>query len=91
MGGRRFVVPVVVALGLVLPFVLLEAVNRGVDRNFPVVLFALMWMLAAAFVAILMRPSRPLLRVVLLIPIAAFWVGLVVDQMPCFLGVPNCD
>jgi hypothetical protein len=28
-------------------------------------------------------------RVVILI--AWMWVGLVVDQMPCFLGVPNCD
>ena len=85
------VVPAVAAFALVLPFVLLEAVNRGVDRNFPVVLFALMWLLASAFVAILMRPSRWWLRAALLIPIAAFWVGLVVDQMPCFLGVPNCD
>lgn len=23
--------------------------------------------------------------------IAVFWSGLVLDQMPCFLGVPNCD
>lgn len=30
-------------------------------------------------------------RVVLVILIAWLWVGLVVDQMPCFLGVPNCD
>jgi hypothetical protein len=27
----------------------------------------------------------------LLVLIAWFWVGLVDDQMPCFLGVPNCD
>lgn len=24
-------------------------------------------------------------------PIASAWVGIVVDQMPCFLGVQNCD
>jgi len=26
-----------------------------------------------------------------LILIAWLWAGALVDQMPCFLGVPNCD
>ncbi len=30
-------------------------------------------------------------RVAIVVLIAWLWVGLVVDQMPCFLGVPNCD
>lgn len=27
----------------------------------------------------------------LALTLAFLWVGLVSDQMPCFLGVPNCD
>ena len=30
-------------------------------------------------------------KVVLLMFLAWLWVLIVVDQMPCFLGVPNCD
>jgi hypothetical protein len=26
-----------------------------------------------------------------LILMAWLWVGILLDQMPCFLGVPNCD
>jgi hypothetical protein len=32
-----------------------------------------------------------LLRVVFLAFIARMWIGILIDQMPCFLGVPNCD
>ncbi|HYN81900.1 MAG TPA: hypothetical protein VES88_10395 [Gemmatimonadaceae bacterium] len=39
----------------------------------------------------LANPVSLLPRVVFLILIAWVWVTLVVDQMPCFLGVPNCD
>ena len=27
----------------------------------------------------------------LMILITLLWVGVVADQMPCFMGVPNCD
>lgn len=30
-------------------------------------------------------------RVAILALIAMMWAGILVDQMPCFLGVPNCD
>ena len=30
-------------------------------------------------------------KVVLLGLVAWYWIGLVIDQMPCFLGAPNCD
>jgi hypothetical protein len=30
-------------------------------------------------------------RIATLIFIAWMWVAVVLDQMPCFLGVPNCD
>jgi hypothetical protein len=29
--------------------------------------------------------------IVVLVLIGYAWVGIVVDQMPCFLGRPNCD
>ena len=37
------------------------------------------------------KPISILLRVALLILIAWLRVAIVLDQMPCFLGVPNCD
>ena len=97
--------PAVVSSFLVLPFITLELINRrSLPQGFPVVLFLLMWLLPLSFILILMpilrkqrseQPSTKLLsllpRVGLLIFIVWFWVGLVLDQMPCFLGVPNCD
>jgi len=32
-----------------------------------------------------------LARVAVMIALAWSWIGIVLDQMPCFLGVPNCD
>jgi hypothetical protein len=37
------------------------------------------------------RPFLLLLTLALLALIAWIWVGALIDQMPCFLGVPNCD
>jgi len=103
---RNLKTPAIVASLLVLPFMILELVNRrGFNDGFPVPLFFLMWLLPVAFVAILMPILRSLPagnrnmqsalsllpRIALLILIAWLWVGLTLDQMPCFLGVPNCD
>ena len=74
-------------------------------QSFPIPLFATMWLLGFAFVSILSRmvrgePTRltfvpalaaRLLGVIVLTFIAYAWVAIVADQMPCFLGVPNCD
>ena len=87
---------------LVLPFAILELVNGRALHGLPIPLFAMMWLLAFSFAYILTRmtsdPARTrrslstrFLGPLLLIMIAWAWVGLVVDQMPCFLGVPNCD
>lgn len=96
----------VVSTVLVLPFVILEVVNRsGFNEGFPVVLFGLLWLLPMMFIVILtplvqnvrsgngVVPNRIELsiRVVLLVLIALAWASWVIDQMPCFLGVPNCD
>jgi hypothetical protein len=70
-----------------------------------IVLFGLLWLLPTAFIVILLplvravragegvaaNPFKLLFRVVLLALIATMWGGLLFDQFPCFMGVPNCD
>ena len=96
-----------IGLALVVPFAALEAVNTGgfATYGFPHVLFGFLWLLAFAFVAVLISVIRPLtlgegvladpamflLKTSLMMVIAVVWLGLLNDQMPCFLGVPNCD
>lgn len=36
-------------------------------------------------------PGRRLITVAALGLIAVIWAAMVLDQFPCFLGVPNCD
>jgi hypothetical protein len=96
----------VVSTVLVLPLVILELVNRReFHEGFPVALFGLLWLLPMMFIVILtpivqhvrsgngVPPNRIDLsiRVVLLALIALAWASWMIDQMPCFLGVPNCD
>jgi hypothetical protein len=96
-----------IGLLMVLPFMLLEAITTsGFARaGFPFGLFIFMWLSAAVFALILLpivrtiragsiATANPLfltLGVILMALIAWEWVGIVIDQMPCFLGVPNCD
>ena len=70
-----------------------------------VALFGLMWLLSMAFIVILVslvrsvragtpimaNPVTMLFRVACLALIAMMWGGIVIDQLPCFLGVPDCD
>ena len=70
-----------------------------------IVLFGLLWLLPVAFMVILepivrtlragnsimATPINLLFRVAILVLIAMMWGGLLYDQFPCFLGVPNCD
>lgn len=76
-------------------------------RNAPglILLFGLLWILPTAFIVTLMpivrtiragsgitaHPLRLMIRVALLALISMAWGGLVIDQLPCFLGIPNCD
>ena len=92
--------PALISSGLVVPFVVLEWMNR---QEFPVPLFGFMWIMPLAFILILtplvrdiragtaINPLKLSVRIVFLVLIAGLWVSLVNDQMPCFLGVPNCD
>ncbi len=70
-----------------------------------IVLFGLLWLLPMVFLVILVplvrsiragnsviaRPINLALRLASLAFITMIWTGMVMDQLPCFLGVPNCD
>src|SRR5262245_703943 len=93
----------IIGLILVAPLALLEIYNSpGLTRNLwklPIGLFALLWLLPAAFSltvtpiarslrageSILARPVALSLRIIFLTVISWFWALLVIDQMPCFL------
>ncbi|HEY9401696.1 MAG TPA: hypothetical protein VIQ24_03305 [Pyrinomonadaceae bacterium] len=81
-----------------------QTINR---QNAPglILLFGLLWLLPTAFVVALVpivrtvragnsvraNPINLLLRVAFLTLVAMTWGGLLMDQLPCFMGVPNCD
>ncbi len=96
----------IISFIFVFPFMILELVNRrNFHEGFPIVLFGLLWLLPMTFIVILMpivrnvqagnsmiaNPTNLLLRVAFLALIAWMWVGILIDQMPCFIGIPNCD
>jgi hypothetical protein len=96
----------VVGFLLVLPFILLELrYGQGSYSSFPFPLFGILWLLPtllAAAIAPLVQavrlrgslgadPFALVMRIAFIVLIGTFWIGLVQDQMPCFLGVPNCD
>jgi hypothetical protein len=78
---------------------------RSGEVPFPFVLFFGLWLFPTIFFltatpivrglrageTILAHPIALLLRVAVLAFVAIGWANLVRDQMPCFLGVPNCD
>jgi hypothetical protein len=91
--------PAMLGLLLTLPFMVMELINRRqFNDGFPVALFVLLWLLGTAFAYIgrpligdtRMSPAL-LLRLALMLIVAWLWISTVTDQMPCFLGVPNCD
>lgn len=69
------------------------------------ILFGLLWLLPTTLVvalaplarslragnSLLANPADLLLRVALSVFVLMLWGGLLLDQMPCFMGVPNCD
>jgi hypothetical protein len=81
--------------------------NTMTGRNAPglFVLYGLLWLLPTAFILILVpvvraardgnrvtaHPAGLWLRVAVLALIALAWGGILIDQMPCLTGVPNCD
>jgi hypothetical protein len=98
--------PTLISFLVVLPFMILEWVNRrNFNEGFPIPLFVILWLLPTVFIVTLMplvqniragnslmaNPLFLLLRVVFLLGIVWFWGSIMIDQMPCFLGAPNCD
>jgi hypothetical protein len=90
----------IIALLLVLPFAILEATSIRSISSLPLPLFATLWLLTVTFVLTLrslvhrshVAPLYShLAKLALMILVGGLWVSLVLDQMPCFLGVPNCD
>jgi hypothetical protein len=91
---------------LVLPFMVLEWVNRrAFDENYPFPLFGVMWLLSAAalltlstFVrkprtakSFLADPVGLVIKVCLFVLVAGLWAHTVLDQWSCFMGVRYCD
>jgi hypothetical protein len=98
--------PAVISFLIVLPFMILEWVTRSdaPRSNASGILFVIMWILPMLFIltmvpvvrnlragnSIVANPISLLLRVVFSAYIAWMWFGLVIDQMPCFLGGSGC-
>jgi hypothetical protein len=98
--------PAIISFLIVLPFMILELVNRrNFNEGFPIPLFVILWILPIIFIvtltpivqnvragnSVMANPISLLLRVAFLLFIAWFWGSIMIDQMPCFMGVPNCD
>ena len=92
---------------LVAPLLFLELRNNRPNSRASdnAVLFGVLWLLPTAFVMMAMpiirvfrsgqttpqRPAALALRIALLVVVAVMWLSIVSDQLPCFMGKPNCD
>ena len=96
----------IISFLLVLPLMVMEVVNRrNFNEGFPIPLFVIMWLLPLLFIltatpmvrnmragnSIIANPVILVVRVVFLAFLIWLWFGILLDQIPCFLGVPNCD
>lgn len=103
---KRLFTPVLLGLLCVLPFAVMEIVNLGrIPDPFPYAIFLYLWLMFALFLICLFAivriaksrvnkqerlPAILLNALVLLFSVMSI-VYLLADQMPCFLGMPNCD
>lgn len=91
---------------LTAPFIILEWINTPGFWSMGIPpLFFIMWLSGGVFTYTLESVLRSLqdkkktkerllfliVKVVFLMLLAWIFVGLVIDQWPCFMGVPNCD
>lgn len=91
---------------LLLPFVVIEFINRqSFKEGFPFAIYIFTFFLQTAFFytflslirsirvtpSLKTNPVTLVLRIVGLIVLVYIWVGWIVDQWPCMMGVPNCD
>ena len=104
--SNKLLVAVAIGLLGVLPFVIVEGIStKGFSASgFPAALFGLLWVLGSIFTMLVLNTVsslrvgmtrsvrfRFMASTVLLVLIAVVWIGIVLDQSPCFLGAPNCD
>jgi len=103
---KSFGTSLLISSTLVAPFIVLQLVNRrAFHEELPFVLFTFM-SLHSLLIVLLVTPalrclrSERRLRALTLghwagLALSAFltvaYVNVVIDQLPCFLGVPNCD
>ena len=93
------------SLALILPFLILQF-RTGVSRSGALgvaVPFGRLWLLPTLSIGSSLRILRPpagmggraatrlLFSVAIVLGAALLWGSLLADQLPCFLGVPNCD
>jgi hypothetical protein len=93
-------------LAATIPLMVLQWVNMpDMWADFPIAVFGSLWVFAALFVgtagAVLKQVRTPdktmamkmwlVAGIGFALAVAMVWIGFVADQMPCFLGVPNCD
>lgn len=104
--GKQMQFPVLAGFLLTLPFIILDLINqREVNEDFPIPLFVTLWFLSVVFIALLMpiihdlragenilaHPFSLTIRIIFMSLATWMWISIVIDQMPCFMGVPNCD
>lgn len=103
---RNLISPAIISFLMMVPFIILELVNRySFHQPFPYPLFGMLWLLPTIFIAIqaplvqklrdgeimVKEPILALLSVAILALISVVYLGILIDQLPCFLGVLNCD
>ncbi|MGE5927493.1 MAG: hypothetical protein ACM357_09070 [Gemmatimonadota bacterium] len=105
-GAHPYRFAALTGLALTLPFVILQIRSGGVSRSGVMgvaALFALLWLLPTVSISSSFRILRPpsgvqgrsigrvILAAVIVLAAAWIWGSLLVDQLPCFIGTPNCD
>jgi hypothetical protein len=104
--GAPLRIPAIAGFLTTLPLMILEVVNRwNFNEDFPrIIMFVMLWLLATLFsltvtpivrnvragTGVLANPAALVLRSVFLALLAWLWLGLVLDQIPCFLGAADC-
>lgn len=103
---KSFGASLLICTSLVAPFIVLQLVNRRTfHEDFPYVLFTFM-SLHSLFIVLLLTPALRRLQaerslralgprhwagLLLGVFLVYVYANVVIDQLPCFLGVPNCD
>ena len=89
-----------------LPFAFLELINKGTfNEGLPLQLYTFAWIVLTVFMFLLLpiveivnlrksifeKPVELTLRLFGLVLLVSILGGLLADQWPCLMGVPNCD